>query len=215
MRRLRFNPEYNRYRWLLIPAALILLALLLALCAPAHGHSIYGSASARNRSGYTDWELTLGSVYDAAPVRVQMQAQHERDQGTRYTDLDGRAVHKGERFGAGVRWANIEEHDMYVAEWFAELRRGPFGFGVQQAYRRWFDEPRWAGRLAVDYSCTWSIFRPAVHMAASYGGVWTTEASAEIGGMMWRDVSIVPVASWERRDGRTRAQAKATLRMEL
>ena len=220
--------------WALGITITVILATIAVIVIPtsAEGYSLYASASARQREGRAlEFEGVVGGVLDSGPYRTEFKISQEKEAdapgqgGTIYTDLDWRASYKGDRFGAGARWARIEEHNMRFAETFAELRWSPgddethlygtFGIGSQQRYAVDLRDPVFAARFSYEISRDIWRLTPAIraNAALSWGKVWTTDVAATVPVALSEHWSLAWDTAWERRGEQERVQSKATLKV--
>ena len=190
-------------------------ALLIRVAAHAAPFYTDGSLSIRERLDRDrEWELATATVFERPPYRAQLAASTEYEAlpdsgGTRFTDVEARGAYKSDRVGAGVRWAHIEEHDLFLVEGFAELRHGPFGAGIQQTRRR--DRPV-ATMLRLSFDDSWTLGPFGASTRASLAANDDTRAYSlytELAGPSWHGLSPVAFVRWELPGPR---QAKLSIR---
>jgi len=213
--------------WALIVVCLV-IAIVFLLAAPSHGSNVFANLSLRQRAERVgEWQIAGGGEYASGPWKASGEAQHEREANppgegsTIYTDIEGQASYRNDIAGAGVRWTRVEEYDLRFAEAYVEiLFHGPtgvtVGLGIQQRFDVDWSHPVGAMRGSYTHTPDWGEHvKPKLSAVAAYGGgLWTTEANEELAFPIYRGLSFVQTATWERWQGRTRAQGKMGLRID-
>jgi len=92
----------------------------------------------------TDWFTEFGWQHRSPGNTFDLSIQHERDEGIKYTDVNASATTIIDKYKLGIRYADVQERDLYSLSATAERIWGTDSLHVGAGYEQTWRE-RWLG----------------------------------------------------------------------